>query len=233
MRDYSERPHFILFANCIPVKGASRSLICDVHRHDYDFIPNALYEMLTADRGKPVREVAASYGEENIETVLEYFDYLEEKEYGFYASEEELGLFPQMSLEWDSPSPVTNAILDMDEQSDELAAEAFIRQLDEVMCQALDIRLYYAPSPERLERLLNLLDRHTIESIRLYFRWHADYDQDFYKQIGLNLRVKQVVVSGCNDPEHYTQLVKGTGAAFIFIEKEIDGHDHCGAVDPA
>jgi SPASM domain peptide maturase of grasp-with-spasm system len=38
--------YFKLFANCLPVKGASRSTICDVQRTELYFIPNELYETL-------------------------------------------------------------------------------------------------------------------------------------------------------------------------------------------
>ena len=38
--------YFKLYANCIPVKGASRSIICDIQRIRYHFITNDLFDIL-------------------------------------------------------------------------------------------------------------------------------------------------------------------------------------------
>ena len=48
------------------------------------------------------------------DVILEYFNFLYEKEYIFFCdSEEELVRFPKMSLEWNVPFQVTNAIIDI------------------------------------------------------------------------------------------------------------------------
>ncbi|HEY4572343.1 MAG TPA: hypothetical protein VIJ26_00200 [Thermoanaerobaculia bacterium] len=47
MRSDAREPVFQLFACCLPVKGARRSLLCDVQRQAFQFIPNGLYEILT------------------------------------------------------------------------------------------------------------------------------------------------------------------------------------------
>ena len=36
-----------LYANCIPVKGFNRSVICDLQRSDIKLIPNDLFELLS------------------------------------------------------------------------------------------------------------------------------------------------------------------------------------------
>jgi|AntRauTorckE5430_2_1112549.scaffolds.fasta_scaffold03484_7 hypothetical protein len=38
--------YFQLFACCLPVKGSSRSVVCDIQRNDYQLIPNILYDIL-------------------------------------------------------------------------------------------------------------------------------------------------------------------------------------------
>lgn len=74
---------FKLFASCIPVKGIQRSIICDVQRYTFDFIPNGLYDILTNYEGQTIETVKEvfSLNEENI--IDEYFSFLIEKEYVF------------------------------------------------------------------------------------------------------------------------------------------------------
>ncbi len=42
----NENQYLKLFACCIPVKGQSRSIICDLQRYNFDFIPNDLFDLL-------------------------------------------------------------------------------------------------------------------------------------------------------------------------------------------
>ena len=42
-----KQAYFRLYACCIAVKGHRRSLICDVQRGDFFFIPNILCDLLT------------------------------------------------------------------------------------------------------------------------------------------------------------------------------------------
>ena len=48
---------FRLFTCCFPIAGVERALVCDVQRKTYQFIPSALYEILTEHDGKTLNEV--------------------------------------------------------------------------------------------------------------------------------------------------------------------------------
>ena len=74
---------FTLFACCIPVKGATRSIICDIQRQHFDFIPNALYQLLTDHKQQSYGAIVAHYGDENEAVIAEYFQFLAASEYGF------------------------------------------------------------------------------------------------------------------------------------------------------
>ena len=48
---------FQLYANCLPVKGARRSTICDLHKQRMRLIPNDLFYILTDLAGMPTTEI--------------------------------------------------------------------------------------------------------------------------------------------------------------------------------
>ena len=75
---------YFLFSNCLPVKGANRSIICDLQRAEYDFIPNSLYEILESYQFMSIDEVFQKYSIEYKKTIEEYFEFLEQKEYIFF-----------------------------------------------------------------------------------------------------------------------------------------------------
>jgi|SRR5215471_7715822 len=142
---------FRLFANCLPVRGARRSLVCDLQKGRGQFIPNDLYEILTEMRDLPLSQIKAHYDNEQEQTLDEYFGLLVDQEYGFWCDEPER--FPDLELSWDRPEPVTNAIVDVDRNSNHDFASIF-DQLDELGCLAVQVRGYDEMPVAEVERIL-------------------------------------------------------------------------------
>jgi len=65
--------YFQLFACCLPVKGSSRSVVCDIQRNDYQLIPNILYDILIDYKNQTIESVLAHFEKESHEDILEYF----------------------------------------------------------------------------------------------------------------------------------------------------------------
>jgi hypothetical protein len=82
--------YFLLFSNCIPVKGAKRSVICDLQTGKLLLIPNDLYDILEKHRKNTVKEIVAHYGDENANIILSYFKLLEDNEMVFFADNYEI-----------------------------------------------------------------------------------------------------------------------------------------------
>lgn len=93
-----------LFASCIPVKGAERSIICDLQRQTYNLIPNDLFDVLEAHDGKSLKEIQEFYNNDFNEILEEYFDFLLEKEFVFLTDKPQL--FPNLNLEWHDPTHI-------------------------------------------------------------------------------------------------------------------------------
>ncbi len=53
-----------MYANCIPVKGVNRSVICDLQRKEIFIIPNDLYSILVLKEGKSIEEIKFTYNHE-------------------------------------------------------------------------------------------------------------------------------------------------------------------------
>lgn len=87
MKNINKDSFFLLFANCMPVKGAARSLICDLQRGKYYYIPNDLYDILQITRDTKLTDIYNLYDKSNHEIVDEYFDYLLENDLGLIDDE--------------------------------------------------------------------------------------------------------------------------------------------------
>jgi hypothetical protein len=78
---------FKLFSCCFPVKGFSRSIICDTQRNSYDFIPNSLYNILIKYDGDTIAEIKSNYNHKFDNIIDDYFIFLQKKEYIFFTKE--------------------------------------------------------------------------------------------------------------------------------------------------
>ncbi len=105
--------YFILLADCKLVDGPTRSIIYDMSRSSYSFIPNVLYEILSEDYALSINGIVNKYGLENEQFILEYFEFLLEKEYILLSDNpSERMWFPGISEDWESPYEITNVIID-------------------------------------------------------------------------------------------------------------------------
>src|SRR5436853_3628120 len=102
--DINDSTYFRLFYDCIPVKGYTRSIICDVTRHHFDFIPNSLYFILTEYADKSLETIFKDFDKEDHPTLIEYLEYLFDKEYIFWCTKEELKFFPNEQLKFETPA---------------------------------------------------------------------------------------------------------------------------------
>jgi len=60
----------ILYSNCIPVKGKSNAIICDLQRNSYVNIFIDLYGILTNLRGKSISEIKKHYENKYDDTII-------------------------------------------------------------------------------------------------------------------------------------------------------------------
>jgi SPASM domain peptide maturase of grasp-with-spasm system len=223
--------YFILFANCIPVKGANRSLICDVQRNTFDLIPDDLHEVLNLTKLKSLSEIKTLYGEDNIATIDEYFDYLVEKEYGFWGTKEDLKQFSPLDLNWHSPYEITNAILDISDLTD-YDLTPIISQLELLGCVDLQIRMFSKKSIEFLENTLNLFITKRIKSIQLLIHFDESIEEEcFITLCNIHLRITSIIIHSA--PFEKEIMVPGLRTYIYYSQKAITDASHCGQILPS
>src|SRR5450432_1837942 len=109
--------YFSMYSNCVPVKGAQRSIIYDLQRAKFDFIPNDLFNLIERFNGQRIELAYDYYGAETYDVLDEYFEFLVESDYILLFPEKMmLEQFPKLQLQWDFPSIISNAIIDLTKQ---------------------------------------------------------------------------------------------------------------------
>ncbi len=220
---------FRLFACCMPVRGARRSVICDLGRQELRLIPNGLHEILTEHAGKSVAAIKEAYGREYDREIDEYFAFLLREELGFWCDEPEA--FPPLALDWESPHRITNAILDLDRGSTHDLA-ALLAQLDDLGCEALEVRCYEPLDRGAIERLLAAAARGRLRSIELLLAHEPGLGEESLVELcRRHPRLAGVCVHSA--PEDRSCPPPSPGVEVSFRRAAVTGPASCGCVHPS
>ncbi|WP_276366283.1 grasp-with-spasm system SPASM domain peptide maturase [Chryseolinea sp. H1M3-3] len=218
---------FKLFACCIPVSGARRSIICDIQRGTYKFIPNILYDILTTHKDKSIESIKSTYGHKYSDELDSYFLFLEQNEFGFWCDDPKR--FPDIKMEWMHPSAITNAIIDIDATSHHDYSKIRF-QLDDLGCQALQLRIYDEIEPQQLRNIISEFNDSRLRSIDVVIKYSNNLTVEVLSELCQSLqRVRSVQIH--SSPELKKVQVFGIKTPLNFLTEEINDHTHCGVVN--
>lgn len=223
----SRPEYFQLYANCIPVQGASRSTVCDLQRQRYVLIPNGLYAILTEHDRSTLDEIKTAYGHEHDDVIDEYFAFLAEEDLGFWCDEPDA--FPEMSLDWDRPERITNALIDIDDGSTYDVASIF-RQLDDLFCKSVQLRYYDPVDQATLTETLKPISEGRLRSVELLLpasNWALPSVDALTKRFP---RISRVFLYGADESRDLTLSPQDT--FLIWNETEVTSADCCGKIHP-
>jgi SPASM domain peptide maturase of grasp-with-spasm system len=220
------------FACCIPVKGAKRAIICDIQRFNYDFVPNDFIDIINETTNNTISMIISKYGIENQEILMEYYKILLDREYGFLCDKDELVLFPNLSLEWDYPAIISNAIIDIESEKPNNYYKNIFKQLENNGCKDIEIRFFYEINRLQLKSILKQIDGTSkIKNIELVIDFNNEFDENICKQIAYEFpRVNRITIF--NSPfEKIVYSDEENITHFIFTTQIIKGNSHCGIID--
>jgi SPASM domain peptide maturase of grasp-with-spasm system len=228
MKNSENNNFFILYANCQPVKGACRSVICDLQKSRYYYIPNDLFEILKITKTTILKDIYESYGYENASILDEYFDYLLKNNLGFIDSE--TNIFPNLSLEWDSSSKITNCILDVDKLSiSKINYKSIFKDLNELNCICVQIRSFDQLEISSIEELLSLTNDSRIREIRLVLEYGAEIESFVISRLLVAYKRLNQVIFYNSDRNCITYEL---GVPIIYVDTKKLSAEDCGQICP-
>ncbi len=220
--------HFKLFANCILVRGATRSTICDIQQGNFKLIPNLLADILEQNNNKTVDELKSFFNNQYDKGIDSYFKKLEEENLGFFTNEPER--FPKLDLSFEFPAQITNAIIDLDKKSDYISEKIF-QDLDKLGCCALQLRIYDVISLNRVGNILNHTVVSRLESIELVLKFSDEITDETLENLCKNhKRINSILIhsSPNNRQVHKEKLL----LLINYLKISIDSQTHCGIISP-
>jgi SPASM domain peptide maturase of grasp-with-spasm system len=169
-----KKDYFVLFGNCVPVKGHSRSIICDLFRNKHYYIPNEIYDILTLCYEFAIEEILDSISIDNREIFLEYIEYFIESNLGVYTNDPLS--FPQMSKDFEYPSIISTAIIEINFNFSDCIKEysSLIEELSNMNCKLLELRFRDVIDYEKVVQIAELTKNTRINSVCIILPFNSE-----------------------------------------------------------
>lgn len=155
----------MLYSCCIPVEGASRSIICDLQRNTFITIPKQLLGFTKTITKYPLTKYKDIYSDEDIEILETYIQLLLKNEFLFFTNNPDM--FPPINIsKWEEPSLITNSIIDIGEII-YIDFKKTFSELSQLGCKHIQIRSFVPRNLTFFDTILSMLEEFNLLSIEL------------------------------------------------------------------
>lgn len=183
---------FHLFSSCIPVKGGVRSVIYDLQREEFDYIPNSLYDILFEYKNISFSNLLEKFKTaEDKKNLEDYFNFLFEKEFIFF-SKLDSEFFPEYNIEYFKPYNFSCLIIDVKEIN--------LKYLKHLKIEIINSKIecivfrFINQSEKIIETIVELFNDIPVRTIQLFVDDKKEINNAFFeKMILLNKRVSTIL----------------------------------------
>ncbi|NHN26123.1 grasp-with-spasm system SPASM domain peptide maturase [Flavobacterium jejuense] len=224
------KTYFKLFANCIIVKGASRATICDLQRNKFQLIPLSLIDFFDDKNLIDLEKIKKQITEDSIHILNEYMDLLIENEFIFECNLKESKLFPSLSMDFDYPSTISNAIIDYDKNSNHNFQKIIDEYLIPTNCRHIQFRFYDGIELNYLNDIIKIVNESFIKSIEIIVKYNKTIPLERLKEwVSENKKIKSVTLHSYSKNQIVQEENFGFGI-IVAVKQEINDESHCGIV---
>ena len=220
-----EKNKLKIFANCLLVKGYNRSIICDLQRRDYVFLPNEMANLLINHENKSLEEIKSFYDNEFHELIEDNITYLEKKEYVFFTKYPTR--FPKLNLNWNYPFLISNALIDCITTSN---YRKVLTELDNLKCKNIEFRFYKNFEFNIIYDIINFVNdsKFIVNSIGFIIPFIEENIEKTNLILTKSVRISYFVVF--NTPNDKLSILNNVESNVIYIAKNINSEKNCGVI---
>lgn len=220
-----------LFSCCVPVKGANQSIICDLQRRSYQFIPNSFFEILSNLKIENCYEILIQqFDEEDQETFKSYIDFLDENEY-IFINNTKIEILQDINLEeFEVPCIISNSIIDYDYSYNIDLLDNVINQLNELRCQAVELRFFKLKSKKIIVEVLEKFKNTGIRSVSVTMPFRKGMNIEYFKNLSLNQpRIREISLFEVFD--NNLEYLKDSVYPIYILEDTFINEKKCGFIN--
>ncbi len=221
---YAEK-YFYIFACCKIVKGATRAMVYDLNRNEYHFIPLSFVSIADIMREYRFGDLLQMIDADSINVFMDFINYMLEKELGTFV--DDISLFPEIDLQWDSPFLITNAIIDEKEKPQDYLS--IFKQLKELRCLFIQLRIYKPIDVSYIQAIFSCCEAevYSFRNIDILTQYKDSIDIHSWTYLHKNyLWVGNIYVY--NAP--FDRVYETNGRKLYFLTDPLLSEQHCGVI---
>lgn len=223
------------FANCVLVKGYTRSTVCDLQNNRFIFLPNEIVEFMH-DGIFDLTYIATLLDNDDFENFGLYIDFLKKENLLLEINEHNEGLFGDFPVHWDYPGIISNAIIEVSsDNTRDIVEQEIFRQLAALGCLNMEIRfLDEHLAPKYMWRLIKQVIKAGFWSIDIAIKAANidNVDIGFIKKItAAHNNVRTVLIYNDTQNDIVQEKYLGFGG-IAFVRAELDSKK-CGWIHGA
>ncbi len=225
---YRNNDFLSLYGCCFPVKGFKRSVIFDSQQRNYYEIPNSLFELIELSTSHNLPSLYAIFPENEHDILTEYIDFLLDNNIAFVCEEWEKECYPPMSLEWDAPYSICNAIIECN-LFDKVFFIKILEQLEKLFCINLLIHSRSSFCLKEIDEIMMILNVSKIKAIEFYIPYNKElFKIDWESVFAKYPRLFRVVVYEA--PQNSYKVVNKISGRIISFVQQIVSSSNCGQI---
>ena len=224
---------YCLFANCIIVEGAYRSIICDIQRGKYHFIPISFSNLFLKKRFIDIYYVYENEESEFHHIINEYVDFLIKNELAFELKNfTEIEFYPSLDLQWDYPAKITNFLLDVSNNSYH-NYKNLLSQAEILGCRHLQIRYFKKVGINEIFEVQKIISESNFISLQFIIQYQEELLHSLVNIIKENIKITSIICCESINNEVIFELGGyGVGKIISVTEKILD-KKNCGCIHPS
>jgi SPASM domain peptide maturase of grasp-with-spasm system len=234
MEETTPTQHIKLHSNCIPVKGAMRSVICDLQRNLYIPVPHSLIDLFDEDSLLNLELLETTLDTASLQIFSEYLHLLERQEFVFHCNKLEAKNFPTINTEWDFPSQATNCVIDINQGSEHDYTDLIQNELDSVNCHYVQLRSFDAFSLSFWDDIIKIINGSPIRSVDFIIMdvsacfSHKEISEWVYS----NRKIRCVTLHSSSENKIVRQQNLGFSLV-LSVKEKINSPISCGNIHPS
>lgn len=225
--------YLYIYADIFFVKGYTRTMVCDLNKNKWFFIENDYYDIVIEFKSRKINDVINLVSGASASQLCLFIESFIDNDFAEIV--DDISNFPPLKLEYDSPNPINNAIIDIDEQSnydvDKLSAE-----LDKLNCKFLQIRIYYAPDISFITELILKFSSRDLNSIQLLLKYQDSITLAQYQSLTVSFPMISFTIYSSPFNKIYESdlnIILNTLGYVHYIKQEITSCNSCGIINQA
>lgn len=193
------------FSDIFFVKGHKRSIICDLTRNNFKLIPNSLTEFLNYYKNKTQEEILQDFSDSDKNIANEYLAFLSENEYIFWCDKEDGELFPPLSLEWEFPGKISNAVIEISNDINEIYLKNILEELENLGCKHIQFISNETINSDILKKINILINESAYLSIEFVLKHPDNFESNNYLSLINDFpRIKSIIFHSATEDRLYT-----------------------------